>query len=302
MVKTQTTGGARVDTAARLREVGLDRLRFEDILAALEQDGIRDLEQLVKRELAEARRYAEAAARIDVFSSAAMPAADEATNSIHRPPEMPILIDGVLHDPKDITRFNGKALHFIAPRPGSDEHLRAYSGDKWQQSLSLYIQMRDMLSLFDVTPLDFPIPGVMPPPGPGGPGFPPPPPFVPVPGSPGTSHDPPRPEPTPPPATPPPRPSEAQFFSDAGYSGDWLWLGPRLQWSDLTRVSRARTLFWSSDWNDVISSVISWFGIVVLCEHINLGGSSFGIQAGIPIFNLASYGWNDKTSSIVNWG
>lgn len=300
-MKHTTPGAAQTDTAERLRERGLDKLSLEDVLAALAQDGIRDLEQLIERELANARKQVKSPTQVDVFSSAAMPPVSVATECVHRPPEMPVLIDGVLYDPKDITRFNGKALHFVAPRPGGDHYLRAYSGDQWQRSLVVYLQTRDMLSLFDVSPLDFPIPGLPSPPGPGGPGFPPPTPPIPLPGSPGTQQSP-SPQPTAPPPAMPNHPREAQFFSDAGYTGDWLWLGPRLQWSDLTKVSRARVLFWSSDWNDVISSVISWFGIVVLCEDINLGGSTFGIQAGLPIFHLSSYGWNDRTSSIVNWG
>ncbi len=301
MANPKVTGAFSADNAARFQEKGLDQLDLEDVLAALEQDGIQDLEQLVNRQLAEGQKYVRSPSPIDIHSLETCRPKTEGGDSVHRIPQMPVLIDNVLYDPKDITRFNGNTLHFMALSSDESERFRAYSGEQWRRSLALYLQIRDMTSLFGLAPLDIPIPGVPPPPGPGGPGLPPPPPDLPLPGGPGPSGNPPPPGPAAPPAAPS-HPKEAQFFSDAGYTGDWLWLGPRLQWSDLTRVSRAKVLFWSSNWNDVISSVISWYGIVVLCEHINLGGSTFGVQAALPIHNLTSYGWNDRVSSIVNWG
>ena len=81
-----------------------------------------------------------------------------------------------------------------------------------------------------------------------------------------------------------------------------MWLGPHLMWTDLTRVSRNTVLFWSGDWNDVISSLHTWVGTVSLFEHINQQGSSITFQPGQHIASLVPLGWNDRASTIINWG
>lgn len=306
MTRKSPGNPARTDIASRLTAKGLDKLTIQDVLEALQQDGIRDLEQLVKRELEQATATVEAPLPVSPFSAPTFPTVLESPHIVHRVPAVPLLIDHTLYDPEDIGRFDGKPLHFVAPVPGGDQVLRAFSGEQWQKSLLVYVQVRQMLSLFDVRPLDNGRfwPPITPPSGPYEPqppgwppiGYPAPPPYPPdlpfIPFVPPSDKAPP----------PPPPPSEAQFFSDINFEGDWLWLGASRQWSDLTKVSRGKFLFWSSDWNDVISSVRAWVGLVVLCEHVNLGGSTFGIPPGGWVDNLVPFGWNDRTSSIVNWG
>ncbi|MEZ4869314.1 MAG: hypothetical protein R3C14_48780 [Caldilineaceae bacterium] len=93
------------------------------------------------------------------------------------------------------------------------------------------------------------------------------------------------------------------FFSDINEEGDVKCLAPGRAYSDLTRVGRNLVTWWyTADWNDVISSVSWCRWDVSLYEHINYGGSQLWLRAGCNTPNLVELGWNDRASSIVNWG
>ena len=289
------------EAIARLKETGLDSLTIPDVLEVLRKNGIQDLEQLVNAQIELARTEIDRPDAINLYAPHLETPPEPANAIVHRIPEMPVTVDGVLYDPADISRLDGQALHFLVRPDSAGFQLEAFTGTQWTTALKTYFQVRHLMSLFDLMPasqrslepLDFPIPSV-PPPSP--PFVPPTPPLIPLPGSPGAPHPPSGPPP------PPPPPTESQFFSDNNFGGDWLWLGRQLAWNDLTRVSRAKVLFFSSDWNDVISSVRIWAGTVTFYEHINQGGSSLTFQQGMDIPDLNPYGFNDRISSIVNWG
>lgn len=124
------------------------------------------------------------------------------------------------------------------------------------------------------------------------------------------------------PANPPRPPKGAQFFEHDNFGGHWFWLDPGFTWPDLRQVDMGG--WFGTDWNDKISSLKTGDGFVVLCEHINLGGSTLTFFGAVPTFqsnpgpghpicgpggfwkttgrqeaaSLHSFGWNDRTSSI----
>jgi hypothetical protein len=93
-------------------------------------------------------------------------------------------------------------------------------------------------------------------------------------------------------------PERVQFFEDINLDGDTIGLNPDTAYPDLTDVGHG--LF--GDWNDIISSVDWCRWDVSLFEHINYGGSQLWLRAGCNTPNLVNLGWNDRASSIVNWG
>jgi hypothetical protein len=297
-MKSPSKRQLNAEAIARLKEIGLDRINITDVVETLRQNGIHDLEQLVSAQMEVARTQIDKPEGLGLYTTRAKTSTERAAAIVHRSPHMPVLIDGVLHDPKDINRFDGQPLHFVSKTAEDGTPvLQAFTGNQWTTALNTYFQIRDMLSTFDFSPTE-PFGPYQPQPIPPLPPYPQPqPPFTPFPPiGPFSPHPPAMPPP------PPPPPTESQFFSDINFEGDWLWLGRRLAWNDLTRVNRAKVLFFSGDWNDVISSLRTWVGTVTLYEHINQGGSTLTFPPGKHIPDLRSYGWNDRVSSIVNWG
>ncbi len=94
--------------------------------------------------------------------------------------------------------------------------------------------------------------------------------------------------------------SGGKFYRDINFNGDYLWLKPGYLWPDLTDVGRG--IFHLGDWNDFISSVHTSNGVATLNEDINLAGSTLTFLANKAIADLSTFGWNDRTSSIRNWG
>jgi len=89
------------------------------------------------------------------------------------------------------------------------------------------------------------------------------------------------------------------FYDDANWSGNVKSLSPSTWYPDLTKV--IRNVFWHN-WNDVISSVDQSRSYRVAWEHINAQGSAIAFQPGFGIGNLADWGWNDRISSLANYG
>ena len=98
-------------------------------------------------------------------------------------------------------------------------------------------------------------------------------------------------------------PEQACFFEHTNEGGDVICLPPARAYPDLTRVGRNKVFWWyTTDWNDVVSSVSWCRWDVSLYEHINYGGSALYLTAGCNTPNLVELGWNDRASAIVNWG
>jgi hypothetical protein len=249
------------DTADR---VGGSQTSVDDVLKILEQEGITDLRQFLKSQLAqrEASRHA-AAGRADLLGPSLTRSAAVPSAKAQRPITVPVQIDGVLYDPGDIHRFDGQILHFVAP--SGTRPFQAYTGDQWPTMLRTYIQVRNVERNLH--------------------------PFQDASGVQGAGHHPHFRQQTSP---------TAVFYSDIQFEGDHLWLSEGFEWSDLTKVGRGD--FWNrQSWNDCISSVApqQGFGALVLCEDIHLGGASLSIPAEAR--DLRLYGWNDRASSLVYW-
>jgi hypothetical protein len=93
-------------------------------------------------------------------------------------------------------------------------------------------------------------------------------------------------------------PEQAYFYEHMNGDGDVLSLSPGYAYRDLTRTGRG----WFGNWNDVISSVSWCRWDISLYEHVNYGGAQLWLRAGCNYPYLAGFGWNDRASSIVNWG
>jgi hypothetical protein len=267
---------AAAEVAANARQSGSDRLTVEAILQVLEQDGIRDLQQFVKHLLARTAASRKALGRASLLGPASSKPS-QARGKAQRPVTVPVLIDGVLYDPKDIHRFDGQILHFVGPS-ATRKTLQAFTGEQWPTILRTYVQLNNAGSILhwkdiiegggaeNVTPST---PGQAA--GESGSGV-----------------------------VVEPSSASAGFFSDSNFGGDYLWLSRGNEWRDLTKVMRGDA--WDRhSWNDTISSVspiVGW-GLVVLCDDINLGGASLSIPA--PVRDLTPFGFNDRTSSIVYW-
>jgi hypothetical protein len=95
-------------------------------------------------------------------------------------------------------------------------------------------------------------------------------------------------------------PETAFFWYDWHESGDSISLQPATAYPDLTKVRHGFLNL--GTWNDVISSVSWCRWDVSLFWDINYGGPQLWLPAGCNTPNLADLGWNDKASTIVNWG
>jgi hypothetical protein len=259
------------ETGAELAgSAGREQITVEGVLKALEEDGIRDLQQFIKRELARNKAEEKAPRRASMLGpSVGKPSR---RGPAQRPVTVPVLIDGVLYDPKDIHRFDGQILHFVGPT--GDRPLTAFTGDQWPTALQTVIQYRGVAGTLGwqnwvvQVPSQYPVYEV--PTGGGGGGV--------------------------------VRYGPAEFFTDPNFEGDHLWLNWGWQWRDLTKVGRGD--FWNrQSWNDCISSLLlprPIVGCLVLCEDINLGGASFSCPNS-DVRDLGPFGWGDRTSSIVYW-
>jgi len=92
----------------------------EDIVRELRNRGVKSLEDVLDMvRQATARRDESAKTTPDpVDFKKFSVGADykQRLDIVHTVPEIPVLIDGVMFDPKDIKRFDGQELHFIAAR------------------------------------------------------------------------------------------------------------------------------------------------------------------------------------------
>jgi hypothetical protein len=288
----------------------IDTLTKEALVRAFNDDGISDLEGLAEHMLKRIKKDTAIQQTephvIDFAALGKRTPQDVARSIIHVAPEVPFILDGVAFDPEDIRRFDGQALVFIPIVAADGSNRLQVFHDEIREVLAGYFQMRQIGYL--ISPNDFPIPGVSNPPPGTPPGQPPqpgdPPVIVGCGGTTGIPCGAPQPPPGPAPTHTEPNPpvtrGQVQMFDDADYSGNWFWLAKGFMWKDLTRVSRGG--FFGGDWNDAISSLSSTDTSCIYCEHINLEGSTLLLGPNKPIPHLSSLGWNDRISSVWNYG
>jgi len=272
------------DAASRLRRLAVGGAGVPEVLRALREAGIKDLEDLVGHVIGKVQAEAEA---LDVFAPIAESPAG--TSFSHRPPKMPFTVGGVTYDPVDIKRFDGKPLHLVCrPVANNKVELIGFVGNEWIRAFTAYAQMRQLgwLGALSVgSPMAGPPQAYYIPSHPY---------WDPYPGrqkeavamgiSPG--HE---------------IPSLiARFYEDANFEGDHIRLDGNRQVSDLTKFGRGFLSL--GDWNDVISSMQSGGATVLLFEHINYAGDTLLALPTDILNNLEDVGFNDRTSSIKNFG
>ncbi|MFI0222321.1 hypothetical protein [Streptomyces lydicus] len=93
-----------------------------------------------------------------------------------------------------------------------------------------------------------------------------------------------------------------RFWEDAGEQGDIRSVGPGLGYKDLSRLHRG--FLSTQNWNNIISS-LSWCRFDVSLFELtdfNASGGEFFAPKGCNTPDLTPFGWNDRASSIANWG
>jgi hypothetical protein len=269
-----------IKEALRRHETG-EPLR-EEILRALSADGGDPMPQLVDRLLAFQN------SRQRKLHDGALPAGNalaridrpppERKEIVHRPPQVPLYVDGVAIEPTEIVRFNGQALHFVVsklPREG-EVVLNAFTGPDYLN----YLKGAHVASFGFQEPA-WPMP--------------------PIGGACGWMGVQPCVTPVHPAMGPPFTSGQIQMFEDIEFRGDWFWLAKGRAYPDLRKVERGCTLWWCGDWNDIISSMAGTDTQVTYFTDINYGGSSYTIPANTPFHDLRTLGMNDTISSVVNW-
>lgn len=261
---------------------GYADLTPETLLSAYREEGITTLDALATR-LVAAVQHADARPRRASYGLAARSADAKVIAAIRHPvPRIAFTIDGIEYDPKDIARFHGRELLYIATQRKNRAQLEivAEASDA-AHLLRTLAATRVVASHIEnvieeettggphVTPqggLEDQQPEQQPP-GP-----------IQWPYAPDLSRD-------------------ARMWSDANFGGTGLTLYPGKHYWDLTACYR----FWPfTDWNDCISSLRVTTSYVQYAEHIHLEGSKLITKSEWR--NLEDIGWNDRISSVINWG
>jgi hypothetical protein len=242
---------------------------IEDGVAKLKGEGIESPEAMLstlrlgfqQRE----RQRAEAVRPVDLpLRRQTKTPAEIVARIVQRVPEVPFILKGVTYDPKDITRFNGQELHFVAAPTGGHmlvvEH-RELIEDWWHLTyLDRYRQglvgVRADLSADGgaVQSREF--------------------------------H---------------PR---TWFFQDDNLGGSQIYLDANTGYPDLTDVSMGVFSDWndqiSSYWMlgtqvVVLHQDLNWSGTQTFSDVLAFGTSEF------KRLSLRPFGWNDRASSIETW-
>jgi hypothetical protein len=214
-------------------------------------------------------RMAERAADCDHPEPESAPELDQLTQIAggpltHQVPHVPVLLDGVmLDDPEKVTTYNGTPLYYTPIGSFPTVALAAFT--KREAMLGAEGDARLSLEVgFADAVIEVPI-------------------FGPI-----TI----------------PTVDEVRFFEHTYRRGAQLTLAPNRAYRDLTGLSFGGGPFGigSSSWNDAISSTSACRFAVSLFEHTNYGGSELRVPAGANAADLVPLGWNDRASSVVNWG
>jgi len=188
---------------------------------------------------------------------------------VHRPPKAPLYVDGVLIEPKEISRFNGQPLHYVLGTKSPDKGkpvMQAFTGSDYLNFLkTTYVAS---LVTEDVCP--------------GGPGC----------GGPGLPHM----------GSYPGTFGLVAAYDQTNYNGLVLELEAGRAFSDLGIVFKG--LPWMGTWNDTIQSTRFCNNIVTYFSDINFSGNQLTVPRWTdePDLSSLSSSWSDVISSIVNWG
>jgi hypothetical protein len=256
------------DAASRLQALTEGGASVPEVIAALRQAGIKDLEDLVRRLIGNTEAEAEA---VDLFASVPEPPPDSSFS--HRPPKIPFTVSGVTYDPADIGRFDGQPLHFVCRQIGHATELIGFVGNEWVRAITTYAQL---LQLSRLAAPAYPVLTAGGPYGAEG---------AVVAGQPPTQE----------------LPSLICYlYQHANFRGVGLRIRPNLAYSDFTKI----TLLGGggTSWNDIVSSVKSEGATVVLFEAINFAGDTLLVMPNDFLTNLETVGWNDRVSSVKNFG
>jgi hypothetical protein len=90
-----------------------------------------------------------------------------------------------------------------------------------------------------------------------------------------------------------------RLYEHANFRGVGLLIRPYLAYSDFTKIT---VLGGGTTWNDIVSSVKSEGATVLLFEAINFAGDTLLVMPNDLLTNLETVGWNDRVSSIKNFG
>jgi hypothetical protein len=316
MTQDSLTTGARPFLASISRQE-LAKLSKTQLLSEFNREGICDLDALAERLVnCGLERLAPPApdTAIDFAALAGGPCRETEERIVHRRPNVPFTVDGVLYEPDEINRFDGQSLHFVLKRKSDKDKMLIGFKDRglfigllrsqWmaaqvgvsQGSVLPGVSLQGMCCNWEGFPGG--LAWVCRPCGDqgkgGGGGA--------TGGSTGGTK-----------AIPFPASGEAIFYEHAGFTGEKLSVpgNPATAYSNLTKVNRSGILFWAESWNDAISSISLNKCIVQVFEHINYEGTSLLLESskdesttfGNPTHvNLVDLGWNDRISSVVNWG
>lgn len=276
---------SRVDDTSLLRASAGGGSSVPEVLKALRDAGIKDLEDLVGHVIGKAQSEPEA---LDLFAPAKT--APEA-EYLHRPPKIAFTVAGVTYDPRDIKRFDGQPLHFVSRRAGNkDRDLIGFIGNDWVRAIGSYFQMQQLA-------------GIVAPPATGAGGSINPATAYYTPGSNYWDPYPGKQKGAVAAGIPPGHevPSlVGRVYQHANFQGDRLRINGLQQCSDLTLQSRG--FLGLGDWNDIISSVQTDGATLLLFEHIHYAGDTLLVLPSDNLNNLADVGWNDRVSSLKNFG
>jgi hypothetical protein len=282
----------------------IDTLTKEALVKAFNDEGIFDLEGVadrIVRRTKKDRELLKIEARLIDFSQLSKPTPPSVARGIvHPAPEIPFMIDGIIYDPRDISRFNGEALVYIPTMAADGSKGLQLFHERVTGTMATYLETRHLASL--LFPDDIQIPGVNPPRTPGdnsnsgwnqGP-----PNLIPPSGS-GASGRGDEGNTGSKPFIPPTTEGQVQMFDGANFNGDWFWMARGRTWSDLTKVSRGG--WFGGDWNDAIMSLSSTGTSCIYCEHINLEGSKLYIGHYQAVSDLTPLAWQRRISSAWNF-
>jgi hypothetical protein len=193
---------------------------------------------------------------------------------VHRFPRIPLMLDGdLLEKPEDLTAYNGQPLYYTPVRNDSGVTLAAFTSRD-----QMFVEAKAICDRFSDSPVETL--------------------------SKNLSQSVARSQSEHICQQPPDNlPEQVCFFSDIHENGDVICLDPNRAYPDLTGVGRTKVMWWyTTDWNDVISSVSWCRWDISLYEHTHYSGSQLWLPAGCNTPNLVELGWNDRASSVVNWG
>jgi hypothetical protein len=253
----------------------------EAILAALEAEGIASLEELA-RSLTEALHSPDGRPeRVPVHELFTRRAPDEVQKqSRHGIPTVPFVLDGVVHAPGDISRYDGEELAFF-PQLDRGELVVLRDRAMWSPLVQT-MHLTSMASANYKVKTETGHAGLATFTGGSESG-----------GEPGGTvivggHPPEQP------------PDWMSLWTDVRLQGSALTLESGESYRDLTEVG-----WWifAGDWNDQFSSMHKTSSLCGAFEHVGFTGSYIQLgPTGSHIDDLHSWGWGDRISSVINSG